>query len=185
MSDHPYTMSDNQTRCTLLAPSKAATLGYDTTEQTGALDGSVAGLSRFLRELVEMTGQSTSAQTVPVFELQFGDIFTSTVLSTDQDLAFLSITALLPRLKRPEYLPLSSAQAEMSAVEAGGWECLWHADAGHYVVVRNIPIIDLPNERSVMDAIADTSDQVARWFASIEMARPWMRGDGGVTGQAC
>lgn len=185
MTHHPYTMSGNQTRFTALAPSKTTPLGYDTTDQTGALDGSVAGLSRFLRELVEMTGQSTGAQAVPVLELQFGDIFTSTVLSTEQDVPSLSITALLPRLERPEYQPLSSAHAQMSAVDAGEWECLWHADAGHYVVVRNIPITDFPDERSVMDAIADTSDQVALWLARMDMALPWMHGDGGVAGPGC
>lgn len=163
MTHHPYTMSGNPTQGTPLAPSKTLTLGYDTTDQTDALDGSVAALSRFLRELVEMTGHSPGAQTVPALELQFGDIFTSTVLSTGKGVASLSITALLPRLGRSAYLPLS-AQAEMTAVGADKWECLWHADAGHYVVVRNIPITEFSNERSVMDAIADTSDQVARWL---------------------
>jgi hypothetical protein len=185
MTHRPYTKNGNQTHCNALVPSKAAPLGYDSTEQTGALDGSAAGLNRFLRELVEMTTNGAGAQTVPVLELQFGDIFTSTVLSTEEDVASLSITSLLPRLERSEYLPLSSAQTAMSAVEAGKWECLWHADAGHYVVVRNIPITDFPNERSVMDAIADTSDQVALWFASIEIALPRMHSGSGVTGQAC
>jgi hypothetical protein len=185
MTHRPYTLSDNQTQSTALAPSQTAPLGYDTTDQTGTLDGSVAGLSRFLRELVEMTGQSIGAQTVPVLELQFGAIFTSTVLSTEQDVASLSITALLPRLERSEYLPLSAAQAAISAVEAGEWEWLWHADAGHYVVVRNIPITAFPDERSVMDAIADTSDQVARWLARMDRALPWMHGEGDVPGQAC
>lgn len=167
MPHRPDTMNGNQTQCNALAPSKAAALGCGTAGETGALDGSVARLSRFLRELVEMTGESIGAQAVPVLELQFGDIFTSTSLSAEQEVASLSISALLPRRKRPEYLPLSSVQAEIAASEAGAWECLWHADAGHYVVVRNIPITDFPNESSVMDAIADTSDQVARWFARI------------------
>lgn len=174
MTHRPYAMSGNQTQCDALAPSNAAAAGCD----TGAIDGSVAGLCRFLRELVEMTGQSTGALTVPVLELQFGDIFTSSVLSTEQDVASLSITALLPRLTRAEYLPLSSAQGKISVAEAGEWACLLHADAGHYVVVRNIPITDFADERSVLDAIADTSDQVALWFAGIAMAR-----DGGVAGQ--
>lgn len=182
MTHHPYTMRGHQTQGTALVPSKTVTLGYDTTDQPGALDGSVAALSQFLRELVEMTGQSTTAQTVPVLELQFGDIFTSTVLSTEQAVASLSITALLPRLERAEYLPLSLPQ--MSTTEAGEWECLWHADAGHYVVVRTIPITHFTNEGSVMDAIADTSDQVARWLARMDLT-PWMPGDSGVTGQGC
>jgi hypothetical protein len=72
-----------------------------------------------------------------------------------------------------------------SAVEAGEWDCLWHANAGHYVVVRNIAITDFSNERSVMDAIADTSDLVALWFATIDVALRWMHGDGSVADQGC
>lgn len=161
MTNHPYTSGGTQTQCAGFASSEAASLEYDTGDQNGALDGSVAQLNSFLRELVEMTGQSAGARAVPVLELQFGDIATSTVLLVDQDVASLSITALLPRLEHAEYQPLSAA------AEAGEWECLWHADAGHYVVVRNIPITDFPDERSVMDAIADTADEVARWIGSV------------------
>lgn len=177
-------MSGNQTRCSSFSPSKVATLEYDKTDQTGVLDGSFAELNLFLCELVEMTGQSNGTLNMPVLELQFGDIFTSTILSTKRDVECLSITTLLPRLDNFEYQPLWSPP-EMSAIEAGDWECLWHSDAGHYVVVRNIPITTFQNERDVLDAIADTSDQVALWLSRINIARSGMHGKEGVASQAC
>lgn len=157
----------DQTQCKALDPSQATAFECDTLDGTGALDGSVAAMARFLRELVEMTGDSVGAHAAPVLELQFRDIFTCAALSTVQDAPSLTITALLPRLERAEFLPLALAQADMSATDANEWECLWHADAGHYVVVRSIPITKFADECSVMDAIADTADQAALWLARI------------------
>lgn len=175
-------MSCNQTRYSSFSPSKVATLEYDKTDQTGALDGSFSALNLFLCELVEITGQSNGTLNMPVLELQFGDIFTSTMLSTKRNVECLSITTLLPQLDSFEYQPLWSP-SEMSTIEAGDWECLWHADAGHYVVVRNIPITNFQNECDVLDTIADTSDQVALWLSRIIIAQSGIHGKEGVTGQ--
>lgn len=133
----------------------------DEPDNTNALDGSAADVKRFLRELAELIGQDPQSHIAPVVELQFGDVFTATSLSVAEGAACLSITALLPRDEQLDYSPHSPAT---SAIVPNG-ECLWHADEGRYVVVRKMPIAELPDERSVMDTILDTADLAAAWFA--------------------
>lgn len=165
---------DRQVQGILPGSVKALTLQQDSLDPSGALDGTIAGLNRFLRELVEITGQNDGVHAVPVLELQFGDILTTTSLSTADGAACLSITALLPRQAQADSSLLSSAQSAVPSGVAPGCEFLWHADEGRHVVVRKIPIAELPDERSVMDAIMDTSDQAAAWFSVIggDMSRP-------------
>ena len=148
-------------------PTKASILQRDPADTSGVLDGSTEDLNRFLQDLVEMTGQSEEMHDVPVLELQFGDIATVTSVSTVGIYPCLSVTALLPRQKQSEYRPLSSAPISMPDALLRQYEFLWHADDGRYVVVRRVAIEDLTDERSVMDAILDTSDQAAKWFATV------------------
>ena len=125
-----------------------------------ALDGSLAQVTRVLRELIELTGEP--AQDVPVLELQLGDILTrTTVQAADGD--YLLITALLPKRRGSAY----AAQASEALAEqaAQGMEYLWHADEGRHIGVRRVPLAQLTDERSLMDAILATSDQAAAWFA--------------------
>lgn len=133
----------------------------------GSLDGSAERLHRYLQELVEMTGQTDSTHAAPVLTLLLGDICTSTALSTIGAAPCLSITAILPRAKRSEYQPLSTMPSTMSEAFAREYEFMWHADEGKYVVVRNVPITALVNERCVLDAILEASDQAVKWFASV------------------
>jgi len=147
----------------------ASILEEENSDADGILDGSLVGLSQFLSELVDMAGQSDAAHSAPVLELQFGNILTTTSLSTPHDNACLSITAFLPRQEstNPQLLSFHQTQDSSKNNMLGDWECLWHADEGRHVIVRKIPIAVLVDERSVMDAIADTSDQAAAWFAKV------------------
>ena len=147
-----------------------AILQHDISYSIESVDHSVARMNQFLQEMVELTGQADCATSgVPVLELQLGDIVTFTSLSMDDMAPSLSITALLPRHKETagEFCWSSAAQMETCAILTDGAECLWHADEGRYVMVRQVPILDLQDERSILDAILDTSDQAAMWFASI------------------
>jgi hypothetical protein len=132
-------------------------LPQDPTIASSALDGSVVQLTRLLRELVELTGEE--AGPVPTLELQFGDILTRTTVQAS-DGGCLLITAMLPKCDEPGYVALAGASASEI-------EYLWHADEGCHVGVRRVPVRELPDERSVMDAIMATSDQAAAWFADL------------------
>ena len=146
---------------------KSSTLPQDPTIADGTLDGSVAQVTRFLRELIEMTGQEAQAE--PVLELQLGEILTRTSVQT-VDRNYLLITAFLPKCRRSHYI--SQANAATSLLAAEGVEYLWHADEGRHIGVRRVPITDLPDERSVMDAILTTADQAAAWFSSRRGSKP-------------
>jgi hypothetical protein len=45
-------------------------------------------------------------------------------------------------------------------------EFLWDADDGRHIGLRLVPIASLPDERSVMDAIVETSDMAAAWMTA-------------------
>jgi hypothetical protein len=167
MTNQIYLSPSKRVRGIALGPSKASILRREPSDTTGALDGSAEGMHRFLQELVELTGQSIGANDVPVLELQFGEVATMTSLSANVNAPCLSITALLPRQSQPEYQPLPSVTIETLAPLSDEYEILWHADEGRYVVIRRIPIGELKDERSVMDAILDTSDHTTRWFAQV------------------
>lgn len=136
-------------------------LQQDPTIPKDKLDGSIAQIVRFLCELIELTGQG--GQATPVLELQLGEILTrTTVLMADQN--YLLITAYMPRCDFPYYISQSNEAISLQA--ADGIEYMWHADEGRHIAVRRICAADLPDERSVMDAIATTSELAAAWFAS-------------------
>ena len=136
-------------------------LQQDPTIANGTLDGSVTQVTRFLRDLIELSGQE--AQDVPVLELQLGEILTRTTVQT-VDGNYLLITAYMPKCRRSHYV--SQANTGASAQAEGCIEYLWHADEGRHIGVRKVPVAELSDERSVMDAILTTSDQAAAWFSS-------------------
>lgn len=134
----------------------------DPTLASGTLDGSLAQVTRLLRELIELTGEQ--AQDVPVLELQLGNILTrTTVLAADAN--YLLITAFMPKSRTAGYV--SQAGETVSSQAAEGIEYLWHADEGRHMGVRKVPLKDLADERSVMDAILTTSDMAAAWFSAL------------------
>jgi hypothetical protein len=146
---------------------ESSNLHQDLSIADGTLDGSIGQLTRFLRELIEMTGQEAGA--VPVLELQFGEILTTTTIQTDDGNCLL-ITALLPKCRPSPYL--SQAAASHFLQNADDIHYLWHADEGRYIGLRRIQISGLNDERSVMDAIMATADQAANWFSTRRGGKP-------------
>jgi len=130
-------------------------------------DGSTEAMRKCLESLAKLTCQNMDEYSAPILEFQFGEITTATSLLTSGKGEYLSITALLPRpigdaLK-------STAHLSMSAAIEGDRNILWHADKGCYVIVRELPVSAFLDERSVLDAIADTADEAAAWQASISI----------------
>jgi hypothetical protein len=121
--------------------------------------GSTARLATFLRELVELAAQDL--EPVPVLELQLGDTLTRTSVGIDLD-EYLLVTALLPACNKPRYVPAPCASL------MGELEFLWHSDEGRYIAVCKVPAADLPDERSIMDAILATSENATAWFAELQ-----------------
>lgn len=139
---------------------ESSTLQQAPSNADGTLDGSVAQVTRFLRELIGMTGQEIEA--VPVLELQLGEILTRTTIQT-ADRSYLLITAIMPKCRRSHYL--LQASAETSLEDEEDIHYLWHADEGRHIGVRRIPIAKLPDERSVMGAILTMADETGAWFS--------------------
>lgn len=127
-------------------------------------DECVVRMQHFLAEIAEFGGQAGA----PLIELQFGDVATVTSLLLEAPGPSLSITAHLPRQEEFSFFDMSHCWIFFSdtALTACS-ELLWHADSGHYVVIRQIPVLDLPDERSVLDAIMDTSTDAASWLSRI------------------
>jgi hypothetical protein len=119
----------------------------------------MARLTGLLRDLIELTGEQAGA--VPVLELQLEDIVTrASALATGGDC--LLVTAWLPPCDGGGYAPPASAAAPPAAEQE--MEYLWHADEGRHIAMRRVPIKELPDERSVMDAILTTWDLAAEWL---------------------
>lgn len=128
-------------------------------------------MRRFLREMVEYVDQADSPYTVPVIELQLGEVLTITSLLLDNPGPSLSITALLPRQENTGYLDvLHTVSIGGYRGITGGGEFFWHAEQGRFVVIRLVPVLDLPDERSVLDAILDLSEDAFDWFCVISGA---------------
>jgi hypothetical protein len=121
--------------------------------------GSTNRLAAFLHELVELAGQDL--EPVPVLELQLGDTLTRTSVGSDID-EYLLITALLPACNKPRYAPAPCASL------MGELEFLWHSDEGRYIAVCKVPAAELPDERSIMDAILATSENAMAWFVELQ-----------------
>ncbi|WP_252716965.1 hypothetical protein [Herbaspirillum sp. B65] len=112
-------------------------------------------VSRLLRELIGLTGQPDA--TVATLELQLGEIFTRTLIDPETPDRHLAITALLPRCEQPHYLPRMFSPPGAPPLPPQT-DFLWHADQGCYIVVQRIAVAELPDERSIMDAILVTAD---------------------------
>lgn len=137
------------------------------TTANGTLNGSVTQVTSLLRDLVQLSGQE--AQDVPVLELQLGEILTRTAVQTI-DRNYLLITAYMPKCRRSHYV--SQVNSAAFSRSEGGIEYLWHVDEGRHIGVRKVPVTELSDERSVMDAILTTSDQAAAWFSSRRGGKP-------------
>ncbi|WP_136416927.1 MULTISPECIES: hypothetical protein [Oxalobacteraceae] len=133
----------------------------------GRLDGSVAAVERFLREMSGLAGQDSESRVTPVLELRFGDVLTLSSVIADTAAPGLGITAFLPRRSQPDYGSMTSAQSAMQLSFAGETELLWHAEEGRYVLTRKILLTDFPDERSVLDAILDTADKAWEMHLSL------------------
>jgi hypothetical protein len=134
---------------------------------TGELDRSLAGMRRFLREMVDLAGQTDEAHSAPVLELQFGLVTTRTTVTLRDGLPCLTVLATLPRSAQ---LPYGCWPAAALADGAGATELLWQADGGCHVIVRSIPVGQIADEPAALDAIMALADQAAAWFAEAAAA---------------
>jgi hypothetical protein len=128
------------------------------------LDGSMEAMRACLEALAALTCQSDSASSAPILEFRFGDIVTMTSLLSINEQWYLSITALLPRFASD--VTQSTAHLTTSAIIESARSILWHADKGCHVIVRKFLVSVFADERSVLDAIADTADEAAAWQES-------------------
>jgi hypothetical protein len=126
-------------------------------------DGSAARVLRFMRELVELTGQGR-ADDCAVVELQFDGVLTVTSLSVEEPAPFLCIAVYLPRRESPLAAPPSLAGTTF----ADDSELLWDASEGRYVILHRIGIEHLVDERGLFDAILDAKDRAAAWMAQAD-----------------
>jgi len=112
-----------------------------------------------LLHLMHLSGQPATAR--PALELFIGDILTCTSVEPEGQDLYLCVTALLPSCGAglPE-APILSMLGDDG--DRAGFELLWHADRGCYIVVRKIALRKLTDERSVMDEILNTADLAQR-----------------------
>lgn len=152
--------------------SKMGSILQQTVDTTVKLDGSVSCMKRLLQELVELAGQDEHMESTPVLELQFGDVLTRTTVSVNRGVQCLSVVAELPKTEKLNALSPPSRLLDSSPISDSEVELLWHANEGHYVVVSNTPISELPEDVSVLDAILDTSEQARAWFSVVSACAP-------------
>lgn len=133
----------------------------------GILDDTVDSVFRLLQELVLLAGQENARHALPVLELQFGDVLTISSLLEVDGLAYLSVTANLPKLVIHKCLPQAELHSLTPTTLACDGELLWHADQGRYVLLRQISLHSLADDIAVMDAIMDSSDQAAAWYVQL------------------
>lgn len=137
----------------------------DPPDTSGALDGSVEAVDRFLRDMTALADQKVNA--VPVLELQIGEILAKTSVKTSAGCHYLLVTAFLPSCGQSYCWPGSSPTLGAQAASVGHTEFLWHADEGRYIAMNKIPISALHDERSLMDAILTTCDEADAWLSSV------------------
>ena len=116
-------------------------------------------IKQLLCELMALAGQEASAR--PALELLIGDILTQTSVEPEGKDLYLCVTGLLPPCGT-HGAPAAVLAATLDEAERAGFELLWHADRGRYIVVRRIPLCRFTDERSVMDEILDTADLAQR-----------------------
>lgn len=135
-------------------------------EQNGELNGNPSKVNAFVRELIEMTGQLDAAP--DVLELQFGDVLTRTSVQI-AEFSWLVTMAFLPKCGDSQFMP--QAAMVLSLPVGGNLELFWHADEGRYVGIRRTLVSELPDERSVMDAILATAEDAAAWFVARKLGK--------------
>jgi len=138
---------------------QASMLQDDTLDDTGALDGSVTAMCRFLEQMAALADEPGDGSGAPLLKLLFGDIDTVTSISAGGGVPCLSITALMPRRAVPDPLQAVRSPAPHDS------EILWDAGEGRYVMVRRTPVAQFADERSVLDAILNAADDAKAWFA--------------------
>lgn len=121
-------------------------------------------IKQLLLDLMNLSGQEAAAR--PALELLIGDILTRTSVEPAGLDLYLCVTGLLPASGAglPPSAVLPSALADG---ERAGFELLWHADFGRYIVVRKIALRALTDERSVLDEILNTADLAQRCLQEI------------------
>lgn len=117
-------------------------------DDSGALNGSVDDMARFLRELAELAGQPIDP---PALELQFGPIRTLTRIAAKTGQPGIEICCLFPPCD-----PTSSVRQHVQSLPC---EFAWQPHHGCYALTFVKPVAALPSERSVLDAILDAADQ--------------------------
>jgi len=108
------------------------------------------GVKDLLADLANLSGQEAAER--PALELLIGDILTRTSVEPAGLDLYLCVTGLLPPCE------ISLPPSALARSERDGYELLWHADYGRYIVVRKIPLRTLEGERGVMDEILNTAD---------------------------
>jgi hypothetical protein len=117
---------------------------------------------QLLGELIALADQDGAQR--PALELLVGDVLTHTSVEARGRQRYLCVTALLP--PGVPQTPGAALPEPASDTEArGDVELMWHADLGRHIVVHNIPLDRLADQRGVMDAILDTADLAQRWLA--------------------
>lgn len=138
-----------------------------------SLDGSAAAMLRCLRELsarmAPAAGDAGADAELPVLELRFGDIVTTTSLSAAGPPPHLQIAILLP--------PLAAVGPGIGFDAAWGKAC-WDADAGRYVILRMLPLAGIADERDLFDAIMTSKDAASAWLRRLAAPVPGRRQDG-------
>ena len=103
------------------------------------IDGSQAGLNRFLREMAQLAGEDSAALTV-----QLGEI------------VVIAMPALEGGMTIAAQLPRGGTQRVRQPAPAG-CELAWHADLGCEVMVRHLGLAALRAEPDVLDALMDSA----------------------------
>lgn len=117
-------------------------------------------VDNMLMELIALAGQA--AHVPPVLELLFDDILTRTWTVKAAGTTWLMVSAILPKFY--SIYPLfirASVPADFNSVEAGlaKTEMLWMPESGRYIALAKLPAAVLPDQKALMDAILDTSDE--------------------------
>jgi hypothetical protein len=115
----------------------------------GMLPGSAEALAQFILHMNELVDSENASDSV--LELQFGDILTRSSVDL-HDNGYLVVTALFPPSRRFPCIPPPGKRFHE------GVNFLWYSDEGRHILVHRIPAVDLPTERSVLDAVLSTSD---------------------------
>ncbi|NRR30380.1 hypothetical protein HSX11_09270 [Oxalobacteraceae bacterium] len=134
---------------------------------TDGLDGTLAGMQQFLREMVDLTDQAERTHTAPVLELQFGAIGTRTTVTAPASLTIVAQLPSSPQLPYNSWPPLA-----LDTAAQGATELLWQADSGCFVAIRTLPISSFADETSVFDAIMALADEAQACYAAANATAP-------------